>query len=77
MVDGNRHALSSHRNMVVNGATKYKDMKHFDNVLQEFKSAGKDVGYEYFHERQLIALQGTRHLNPSARVALMICDALG
>ncbi|CAE7869111.1 gcvT, partial [Symbiodinium sp. KB8] len=50
--------MGDYVNMVVNGATKYKDMKHFDNVLQEFKSAGKDVGYEYFHERQLIALQG-------------------
>lgn len=43
--------------MVVNGATKAKDMAHFDALLAgEFK--GRDVRYEYMHDRNLVALQG-------------------
>jgi aminomethyltransferase len=40
--------------MVVNGATKQGDMKHFDEQLKSFKG---DASYEYFHELQLLALQ--------------------
>jgi aminomethyltransferase len=46
--------------MVVNGATKFKDMKHFDKQLEVFKSAnpGADVKYEYLHTQNLVAVQG-------------------
>lgn len=43
---------------VINGATKFGDMKHFDKHLKEFKSKGKDVSYEYVQDQALIALQG-------------------
>lgn len=44
--------------MVVNGATKHDDMKHFQEILtQEF--ASKDVAMEYLgDEVQLLAVQG-------------------
>lgn len=44
--------------MVVNGATKHADMKHFERVLsQEF--ANKDVTMEYLGDDvQLLAVQG-------------------
>jgi hypothetical protein len=45
--------------MVVNGATKFDDMKHFDKYLAAFKAKGGDVSMEYLHEQNLIALQGT------------------
>ena len=44
--------------MVVNGATKFDDMKHFDKYLAAFKAKGGDVSMEYLHEQNLIALQG-------------------
>jgi hypothetical protein len=40
--------------MVVNGATKHKDMAHFDRYLQSFNG---DVNYEYLPDQQLVALQ--------------------
>lgn len=44
--------------MVVNGATKFGDMAHFKVQMDEFKAAGGDVDMQYFHERNLVALQG-------------------
>jgi len=44
--------------MVVNGATKYGDMKHFDAHLADFKAKGGDASYEYHHDLNLVALQG-------------------
>lgn len=44
--------------MVVNGATKYGDMKHFDEKLASFRAKGGDVKYEYLHTQNLVALQG-------------------
>lgn len=44
--------------MVVNGATKYGDMKWFDEKLAAFKSKGGDVSYEYMHTQNLVAIQG-------------------
>ena len=41
--------------MVVNGATKAKDMQHFDARLKQF---GGDVKYTYFPRQNLVALQG-------------------
>ena len=41
--------------MVVNGATKFGDMEHFDEQLEDFDG---DVQYEYLGEKQLLALQG-------------------
>jgi len=43
--------------MIVNGATKHGDMAHFNEQLKQFKG---DVCFEYFHEQQLLALQGPR-----------------
>ena len=40
--------------MIVNGATKHGDMKHFNEQLKSFKG---DVCFEYYHEQQLLALQ--------------------
>ena len=51
--------------MVVNGATKAKDMAHFDALLASPEWKGKDVRYEYMGDRNLIALQG-----PAAAEAL-------
>jgi aminomethyltransferase len=48
--------------MVVNGATKAKDMAHFDAALQSF---GGDVQYEHLAGQNLVALQG-----PGAAAAL-------
>lgn len=48
--------------MIVNGATKHGDMEHFREQLQGFKG---DACFEYFHEQQLLALQG-----PSAAASL-------
>eukprot|EP01029_Cantina_marsupialis_P013821 TRINITY_DN3064_c0_g2_i1.p1 TRINITY_DN3064_c0_g2~~TRINITY_DN3064_c0_g2_i1.p1 ORF type:complete len:342 (+),score=99.25 TRINITY_DN3064_c0_g2_i1:40-1065(+) len=45
-------------NMVVNGATKFDDMKHFDEYLAAYQAKGGDCSYEYYHEKQLLALQG-------------------
>ena len=43
--------------MVVNGATKFDDMKHFQNQLH--MSTGLDVTMEYLEDSyQLLALQG-------------------
>jgi aminomethyltransferase len=44
--------------MVVNGATKYGDMKHFDERLAAFRAKGGDVRYEYLHTQNLVAIQG-------------------
>ena len=44
--------------MVVNGATKAKDMAHFDALLASPEWKGKDVRYEYMGDRNLVALQG-------------------
>jgi aminomethyltransferase len=45
--------------MVVNGATKVKDMAHFDALLASPEWKGKDVRYEYMgDDRNLVALQG-------------------
>lgn len=41
--------------MIVNGATKGGDMAHFKEQMESFKG---DVCFEYFHEQQLLALQG-------------------
>ena len=54
--------------MVVNGATKFDDMKHFDKYLAAFKAKGGDVSMEYLHEQNLIALQGAL----SGRVAVTV-----
>lgn len=52
--------------MVVNGATKYGDMKHFDAEMASFSnSRGAKVTYEYLHDQNLVALQG-----PAAAAAL-------
>ena len=45
--------------MVVNGATKYGDMGHFDAQLTSFRSSGGDVAYEYLHTQNLVALQAS------------------
>lgn len=53
--------ITNHGNymyMVVNGATKYGDMKIFDAALPGFKAKGNDVSYEYLHTQNLVALQG-------------------
>lgn len=47
-----------HRSMVVNGATKFGDMEHFNKYLAPFQKSGGDVTMEYLHEQNLIALQG-------------------
>jgi aminomethyltransferase len=44
--------------MVVNGATKYGDMKHFDAKLESFRAKGFDARYEYLHTQNLVAIQG-------------------
>lgn len=50
--------------MVVNGATKHGDMKHFDAQLAAFRAAAvragsvADVDYEYLATQNLVALQG-------------------
>lgn len=44
--------------MVVNGATKAKDMAHFDALLASPEWKGKDVRYEYMPTQNLVALQG-------------------
>jgi aminomethyltransferase len=48
--------------MIVNGATKTGDMEHFNERMKNFEG---DVCFEYFHEQQLLALQG-----PSAATVL-------
>jgi len=48
--------------MIVNGATKTGDMAHFNEQMKTFEG---DVCFEYFHEQQLLALQG-----PSAAAVL-------
>ena len=40
--------------MVVNGACKFKDMKHFETYLN---GSGLDVKMEYLGNRQLLAVQ--------------------
>lgn len=53
--------FADHFYMVVNGSTKYKDMKHFDEQLALFKAAvgpSADVHYEYAHTQNLLAVQG-------------------
>lgn len=54
--------------MVVNGATKAKDMAHFDALLRSPEWAGKDVRYEYMGDRNLVALQGPAAADALARV---------
>ena len=45
--------------MVVNGATKFGDMEHFQNVIEKEFSGGADVTMEYLEDSmQLLALQG-------------------
>lgn len=53
--------------MVVNGATKHGDIKHFDEQLAAFKKAnpGADVSYEHLSHLNLVAIQG-----PGAAAAL-------
>lgn len=47
-----------HVYMVVNGATKFGDMEHFNRVLKD-EFSGKDVTMEYLEDSmQLLALQG-------------------
>lgn len=48
--------------MIVNGATKDGDMAHFREQLESFQG---DACFEYYHEQQLLALQG-----PSAAAVL-------
>lgn len=50
--------------MVVNGACKYGDMKHFEEQLAAYKG---DVQMEYLGSQQLLALQGK-----GAAVALQV-----
>lgn len=49
-----------HIYMVVNGATKFGDMKHFEEQMAAFgDSGGSDVTMEYLEDSmQLLALQG-------------------
>lgn len=59
--------------MVVNGATKYEDMKHFDRQMEEFSrkfkgGAKADVRYDYLHTRNLVALQGPASSKVLARL---------
>jgi aminomethyltransferase len=55
----------SHVGMVVNGACKWGDMKHFEEQMDIFRAQGGDVAMEYLEDRQLLALQG-----PAAAAAL-------
>lgn len=55
------------RYMVVNGATKYGDMKHFDERLAAFRAKGGDVSYEYLHSQNLVALQVRREREREGR----------
>lgn len=52
--------------MVVNGACKYKDMKHFEQYM---KGSGLDVSMEYLGDRQLLAVQGKGAHTAVARLA--------
>jgi aminomethyltransferase len=54
--------------MVVNGATKAKDMAHFDALLASPEWRGKDVRYEYMGDRNLVALQGPAAAEALSRV---------
>lgn len=59
--------FDNHVGMVVNGATKYGDIEHFNKYLGEFKKKGKDVSFEFFEDQQLVAIQGAyREHNRSA-----------
>jgi hypothetical protein len=58
--------------MVVNGATKYGDMKHFDEHLAAFRAKGFDVSYEYLHNQNLVALQVRFYLLFTALLTLTI-----
>jgi aminomethyltransferase len=46
--------------MVVNGATKFGDMKHFSAQLEAFLAggSGREVSFKYDHDANLVALQG-------------------
>jgi glycine cleavage system aminomethyltransferase T len=52
--------------MVVNGACKHKDMKHFEAGLG---SLGLDVRMEYLGQQQLVALQGKGAVSVLQRLA--------
>lgn len=58
----------SYSYMVVNGACKWKDMKHFETYLQTF-GKGMDVRMEYLDTQQLVALQGDGAKSVVARLA--------
>lgn len=58
------------RGVVVNGACKYADMEHFNEQLAAFDG---DVAMEYFHEQQLIALQGSTLSTPAATRMRRVC----
>jgi len=52
--------------MVVNGATKFEDMKHFEEQLTAF---GGDVNMEYLEDSmQLLALQGPGAADAVAKI---------
>ena len=53
--------------MVVNGATKFGDMKHFQSMMQEYPEM--DVSMEYLEDRmQLLAVQGPEAATSIARL---------
>jgi aminomethyltransferase len=54
--------------MVVNGACKYGDMKHFEEQLADFSG---DVTMEYLESMQLLAVQGP---GAAASVAKLLPD---
>ena len=55
--------------MVVNGATKFGDMAHFERMMADFGGGGKDVSMEYLGDDvQLLAVQGPGAADVVARL---------
>jgi aminomethyltransferase len=55
--------------MVVNGATKFGDMAHFEGLMADFGGGGKDVSMEYLGDDvQLLAVQGPGAADAVARL---------
>jgi len=52
--------MGEYLGLVINGACKEKDLKHFQAHLQEAKSSGMDVDLEVLEDRELLALQGPK-----------------
>jgi len=72
------HTTEDYIYMVVNGACKHKDMAHFEQYLSaDGFGRGLDVGMEYMHEQQLLAVQGKgaaralQDLAPELKVSAM------